>query len=98
MSLAGYKPMLSTVCGGIVSGEANTCLPLKGDFQQMARRRYQRGTIYIRGKRNPAWVARWRESVIGPNGEEIRVQRIAVLVTITDLPTKRLAERDLQTH
>ena len=88
--------MLSTVCGGIVSGEANTCLPLKGDFQQMARRRYQRGTIYIRGKRNPVWVARWRESVSGPNGEEIRVQRKEVLGTKRDFPTKRLAERELE--
>ena len=86
----------STVRGGIVSGEANTHLPLKGDFQQMARRRFQRGSVFVRGKRSPVWVARWRESVIGPNGDEIRVQRKEVLGSKKDFPTKRLAERELE--
>ena len=81
---------------GSLPAEANTCLPLKGDLPQMARRRFQRGSVYARGKRNPVWVARWRESVIGPNGEEIRVQRKEVLGSKKDFPTKRLAERELE--
>jgi integrase len=52
--------------------------------------------VYARGKRNPVWVARWRESVIGPNGEEIRVPRKEVLGSKKDFPTKRLAERELE--
>ena len=69
-----------------VSAEASTRLPLKGDLSQMARRRFQRGSVYARGKRNPVWVARWRESVIGPNGKEIRVQRKEVLGSKKDFP------------
>jgi integrase len=96
MPNAAHNPKTSTVGGGIVSGEANTPLPLKGDFQQMARRRFQRGSVFMRGKRNPVWVARWRESVIGSDSKEIRVQRKEVLGSKKDFPTKRLAERELE--
>ena len=34
----------------------------------MARRRYQRGRVFLRGKRNPVWVRRWREDVIQQDG------------------------------
>lgn len=88
-------PQGASPCGS-VSAEAITGLPLKGDLQQMARRRFQRGSVYARGKRNQLWVARWRESVIGPNGEEMRVQRKEVLGSKKDFPTKRLAERELE--
>ena len=30
----------------------------------MARRRYQKGRVFLRGKKNPVWVGRWREDVI----------------------------------
>ena len=34
----------------------------------MARRRYQKGRVVLRGKANPVWVGRWREDVIGADG------------------------------
>jgi len=35
---------------GIVAAEANTGNPLKGDFEGMARRRFQRGSVFLRGR------------------------------------------------
>jgi site-specific recombinase XerC len=62
----------------------------------MARRRFQHGSVFLRGKRKPVWVGRWRESVIGPDGNEKRVPHKEVLGTKEDFPTKRLAERELE--
>jgi len=61
----------------------------------MARRRYQNGTVFLRGTRNAVWVGQWRESVIGSDGQEKRVLRKEVLGTKQEFPTKRLAEREL---
>jgi integrase len=63
---------------------------------QMARRRYQYGTVFLRGMRKPIWVGQWRESVIGPDGQEQRVLRKEVLGTKKEFPTKRLAQRELE--
>jgi hypothetical protein len=41
----------------------------------MARRRYQTGCLFVRGKRHKVWVARWREDVILPDTTVGRVQR-----------------------
>jgi len=38
----------------------------------MARRRYQRGSVFLRGKRHPAWFGRWREDVIDALGPSQR--------------------------
>jgi integrase len=35
---------------------------------KMARRRYQLGCLFVRGKRPKVWVARWRERVLTSNG------------------------------
>ena len=61
----------------------------------MARRRYQRGSVKLRGKREPVWVGRWREDVI-VNGKLTRVCKKEVLGTRKELPTKRLALRELE--
>ena len=58
----------------------------------MARGRYQRGSLALR---NNAWVARWRDDVIGPDGTLHRVRRAATLGTRAQLPTKRLAQRQM---
>ena len=58
----------------------------------MARKHYQHGSIFKRGKRNKVWVARFREPVIGANGEAEFVRRSEILGTIADLPTRRDAE------
>ena len=43
----------------IVFAEANSAVPLKGDSERMARRRFQRGQLVLRGKRSPVWVGRY---------------------------------------
>jgi hypothetical protein len=62
----------------------------------MARRRYQRGSVFLRGKRDLVWVARWREDVIDSAGQVKRVRRSEVLGTRKDFPTKKLALRELE--
>ncbi len=60
----------------------------------MARRRYQRGSLSLRGDR---WIGRWREDVI-ENGVVRRVNRKEVIGSRADFPTKRLAQRELETR
>jgi integrase len=79
----------------IVLPEANTSLPLKGDFERMARRRFQRGQLLLRGKRRPIWVGRWREDII-ENGQIRRVQKCEILGSKADYPTRKLALRALE--
>lgn len=63
--------------------------------ETMARPRYQDGSLYIRGKRNKVWVARWREDVIQEDGTLDRTQRTIVLGSFEDL-SKREARSLLQ--
>jgi len=64
----------------------------------MARRRFQKGSLFLRGTRDPVWVGRWREDVIGPDGKETRVLRKEVLGSKKDFPTRKLALRELGCH
>jgi integrase len=61
----------------------------------MARRRYQKGSLFLRGKRRKVWVGRYLEDVI-ENGQVRRPYRSVVLGTLTELPTRRLAARELE--
>jgi hypothetical protein len=61
----------------------------------LARRRYQTGRVFLRGIKNPKWIARWREDVI-ENGLTRRTYRSEVLGLKSDFPTKRLALRELE--
>ncbi|HKV23358.1 MAG TPA: site-specific integrase [Candidatus Acidoferrum sp.] len=61
----------------------------------MARPRYQDGSLFVRGKRNKNWVARWREDVIREDGTLHRTQRTVVLGSIADL-SRREARSLLQ--
>jgi hypothetical protein len=63
--------------------------------EQMARPRYQDGSLFIRGKRTKVWVARWREDVIWEDGTLDRTQRTVVLGPIADL-SRREARSLLQ--
>lgn len=64
----------------------------------MARRRFQRASlIYRAGKRRKVWVGRWREDVI-ENGQVRRIRRSEVLGTVVELPTRKLALRELETR
>jgi len=62
----------------------------------MARRRYQRGHLRLRGKRAKVWVAMWREDVIAPDGTTRRIRKSEVLGTLKEYKTRRLAERALE--
>ena len=58
----------------------------------MARRRYQRRYLYLRGKKTSAWIGRWREDVMRSDGSVQRIRRSIVIGTRTEFPTRRLAE------
>ncbi|MEO7274374.1 MAG: tyrosine-type recombinase/integrase [Vicinamibacterales bacterium] len=62
----------------------------------MARRRYQTGCLFKRGKRRKVWVARWREDVLLESGTVGRLQRSVVLGDVAELPTKRHARLRLE--
>ena len=62
----------------------------------MARRRYQTGCLFVRGKRRKTWVARWREDVIRPDGTPGRVMRSEVLGLVSEIPSRREARKLLE--
>jgi integrase len=62
---------------------------------KLARRRYQKGSVFLRGTKNQVWVGRWREDVI-EDGRIRREYRSEVLGSKSDYPTKRLALRALE--
>ncbi len=61
----------------------------------MTRKRFQKGHIHLRGKRDPYWEGFFREDVLLPDGRILRRQRTKNLGRLADVPTKRLAERRL---
>jgi integrase len=61
----------------------------------LARRRYQKGTLIQRGKREKVWVGRWLEDELQTDGTIERVHKSEVLGSLADFPTKRLAQREL---
>ena len=50
----------------------------------MARRSYQRGSVFKRGKQRKVWVGRWRERVL-ENGEARSIQRAEILGPVSEL-------------
>lgn len=56
----------------------------------MARKRYQTGSLKLRGDK---WTARWREDVIMLDNQIHRVRRSCVLGDKKELPTEKLARR-----
>jgi integrase len=63
---------------------------MKGE--KMARRCFQRGSLFKRGKKRKMWVARWWEEDFHQDGVWRRRRRSEVLGAVTDLPTRREAE------
>jgi integrase len=72
----------------------------KGDWQkQMARRRYQKGSIRKRGKRNPAWELQWWEDYITDDGSIGRRRKSVTLGLVSELTqrqARKLAENRLR--
>ena len=67
-----------------------------GQGECMARRRYQDGSLFLRGKqKKQKWVGRYREDVVKADGSIKRTRHSVVLGTKTELPTERLARRRL---
>ena len=62
----------------------------------MARRRYQRGELFLRGTRQRVWVGRWREDVLQQDGTTRRPYRSVILGSQKDYPTRKLALRLLE--
>jgi len=61
----------------------------------MARKRYQKGSVFLSGKNKDKWIGRYREDVIRMDGKTRRLRRDSILGTKRELPTKRLAQRRL---
>ena len=61
-------------------------------------RRYQRGTVYLAGKKKDVWYGRWRESVIGSDGKVQEKRRYVNqrLGTKAEFRTEKLALRALE--
>jgi len=68
-----------------------------GNENSMARKRYQRGGVFLKGKLKEKWVGRFREDVVALDGKVTRVRRTVILGSKRELPTKRLAERQMDT-
>ena len=72
----------------------------KGDWQKdMARRRYQKGSIRKRGKRNPTWELQWWEDYIRDNGSIGRRRKSVTLGLVSEMTlrqAKKLAEDRLR--
>jgi integrase len=66
-----------------------------GKENSMARKRYQHGRVFLKGKKEEKWIGRYREDMVEITGETRRVRRSVILGTKRELPTKHLAERRL---
>jgi integrase len=63
-----------------------------GGWQNMARRRFQRGTLRKRGKRSPVWELQWRQDYIKTDGRIGRRLATRIIGACADL-TKRQAQK-----
>ena len=62
----------------------------------MARRQFQTGCLFKRGKRRKVWVARWREDMLRKDGSVHRIYRSVVLGPVADLSTRAAAKLRLE--
>ena len=83
LTLPGFSRILRTE-GQRIDGQGGT----------LARRRFQNGRLFLRGK-DPMWVGRWREDVVQADGSVRRIEKSTVIGTRKLFPTKRLAQRRL---
>jgi integrase len=67
--------------------------PSTSERGSMARRRFQKGHVFDIGS---SWYGKYREDVIGPDGEPIRKQVTVTLGSKKDIPTKPLAKRRME--
>ena len=70
---------------------------LGGWQKEMARRRYQKGNIRKRGKRNPVWELQWWTDCINPDGKIGRKRESVILAPVTSM-TRRQALKAAEEH
>src|SRR6266852_9284890 len=88
MSLDSNISQFDTLC-------PNRTIGPTGKEKSVARKRYQHGRVFLKGKKKEKWVGRYREDVVEMDGTTKRIRRSVILGTKRELPTKRLAERRL---
>jgi integrase len=74
----------------------NAAVVSAAERSKLMRRRNQRGTLFLRGKREAVWVGRWLEDEVNAAGETHRRHVSVVLGTKKELPTRKLAARVLE--
>ncbi len=65
------------------------------DSETMRRSRFQEGSLFVRGKRNKMYVARYYEKVIDPSGRPHRIRRSVVLGLVAEIGSRRTAQNRL---
>jgi integrase len=85
---------LESLVEGAIIPPQGQCVDGRGGT--LARRRYQNGCLFIRGKRKKLWVGQWREDFVEPNGTVRRRLIKRVIGSVSDYPTQKLATRQLQ--
>ena len=70
---------------------------LGGWQKEMARRRYQKGNIRKRGKRNPVWELQWWTDCINPDGKIGRKRESVILGPLASM-TRRQALKAAEEH
>jgi len=64
--------------GGTLTTDAEQTKRVIFGGKKMARRRFQLGSLFQRGKNPKVWVARWWEEIINPDGSIGRRRRAEV--------------------
>jgi integrase len=85
---AESKALLTGAVGGSLSRHEQCTDGRKGE--PLARRRYQEGTLELRGN---VWTIRFREDMFQPDGPAKRIEIRRVVGTREEFPTRKLARR-----
>jgi integrase len=79
----------------VLSGTLHAPIGPSRNENSVARKRYQRGRVFLEGKKKDKWAGRYREDVMELDGKTRRVRRYVIFGSKRELPTKRLAERKM---
>src|ERR1035437_3142701 len=88
------NPLMAPQDRAIVMSEANSGYPLKGDFERMARRRFQKPTPFREG--NWWWIRVWRGEFRGGKPERILKRLKVAPVTTSAREAQKIASEMLR--
>src|SRR5438876_10245956 len=94
-AVAPWRFALNTMTTGATLQTEKARRATRERMWTVARRRYQSGCLFKRGKRRKVWIARWREDVIRPDGSLGRIQRSIGLGLVSEFITSRQAQTHL---